>query len=294
MKKLFLFLIIFHLFQTGFSQDTILLPSENDTPTKWIGSEKNFYSTSWQTQVVTNVSVPSMEIFRPDPSLNNGTSVIVAPGGGLYVLGIQGEGIDVAKWLNTKGITAFVLKYRLVPTHEKDGIRQLEEDSMHGSAELEKKVAPVLPLSITDGLNAIAYIRTNAQELEIDPNKIGFMGFSAGGAVTMGVAFNYNEKNRPDFLVPVYPWMTVLGDYSVPKDAPPMLIICATDDPLGIAPTSIDLYSAWLKAGKNTAIHMYSRGGHGFGMNTQNLPSDTWIERFHDWAVAEKIIVPRP
>lgn len=294
MRKIFLSLIVFHIFQTGLSQDTIALPDENNTPIKWIGPEKNFYSTSWQTQVVTNVSSPSMEIFRPDPSLNNGTSVIIAPGGGLYVLGIKGEGTDVAKWLNTKGITAFVLKYRLVPTSDKNGVQQLEEDSRNGSPDLEKKVAPVLPLSITDGLNAIAHIRSHARELEIDPHKIGFMGFSAGGSVTMGVAFNYNEKNRPDFIVPVYPWMSVLGDYSVPKDAPPMLIICATDDPLGIAATSIDLYSAWLKAGKNPAIHMYSKGGHGFGMNIQNLPSDTWIERFLDWAIAEKIVVPRP
>jgi len=294
MKKIFLSLIVFHIFQTGFSQDTIALPNENDTGTTWIGSEQNFYSTAWQTQVVTNVSSPSMEIFRPDPSLSNGTSVIIAPGGGLYVLGIKGEGTDVAKWLNTKGITAFVLKYRLVPTHEKNGVQQLADVSMKGASELEKKAAPVLPLSITDGLNAIAYIRDNAHELEIDPHKIGFMGFSAGGSVTMGVAFNYNDKNRPDFIVPVYPWMTILGDYSVPADAPPMLIICASDDPLGIAETSIDLYSAWLKAGKNTAMHMYSKGGHGFGMSTQNLPSDTWIQRFHEWAVAEQIVVSRP
>lgn len=294
MRKIFLSLIVFHIFLIGLSQDTIALPNENATGTRWVGSEQNFYSTAWKTQVVTNVSSPSMEIFRPDPALNNGTSVIIAPGGGLYVLGIMGEGTDVAKWLNTKGITAFVLKYRLVPTDGKNGVQQLADVSMKGASELEKKVAPVLPLAITDGLNAIAYIRDNAQKLEVDPNKIGFMGFSAGGSVTMGVTFNYNDRNRPDFIVPIYPWVTVLGKYSVPADAPPMLIICATDDPLGIAETSIDLYSAWLKAGKNPAIHMYSKGGHGFGMNIQNLPSDTWIERFHDWAVAEKIVVPRP
>jgi len=81
MKKILVALIVFHMSQTGFSQDTIALPNENDTGTTWIGSEQNFYSTDWQTQVVTNVSSPSMEIFRPDPALNNGTSVIIAPVG---------------------------------------------------------------------------------------------------------------------------------------------------------------------------------------------------------------------
>jgi len=105
----------------------------------------------------------------------------------------------------------------------------------------------------------------------------------------MGVAFNYSKENRPDFLVPVYPWTTVMGEYKVPVDAPPMLVICASDDPLDLAKGSVELYSNWLKNDKPTGLHMYSKGGHGFGMKKQALPSDNWIERFYEWSLAEGI-----
>lgn len=221
-----------------------------------------------------------MEVFKPDEP--NGTAVIIAPGGGLYAHSINSEGNDVAKWLNKKGITAFVLKYRLVPTGE-NAIKDFSDDGVKAYEKVEK----VLPLSINDGLAAISYVRSHAVEFNIEPNKIGFMGFSAGGAVTMGVTFNYAVHNRPDFIVPVYPWMTVIKSYEVPSDAPPMLVICATDDPLGLAQESIDLYTNWLKSKKSTGLHMYSKGGHGFGMRKQELPSDKWISRFYDWAITE-------
>ena len=126
------------------------------------------------------------------------------------------------------------------------------------------------------------------------PKKIGFMGFSAGGAVTMGVVYNYTEANRPDFIVPVYPWTSAYPVQETPVDAPPMLVVCSSDDPLGLATGSVELYSYWLKSGKITGLHMYAKGGHGYGMKKQNLPSDHWIERFYDWAVAEEITLPLP
>ena len=267
------------------SQEIVKLPFETNGETVWIGDEKEYFSNIWQTQVVTNVSVPSMQVFKADNP--NGTSVIVAPGGGLYALSINSEGNDVAKWLNSKGITAFVLKYRLVPTGE-DGTKE----AMEVGEEIGNHVAPILPLSISDGLMALSHVRTNADIYGIDPNKIGFMGFSAGGAVTMGVAFNYTKENRPDFIVPVYPWTTVMGVYEVPVDAPPMLVICASDDPLGLAQGSIELYSNWLKNSKTVGLHMYSKGGHGFGMKKQDLPSDSWIMRFYEWSVAEGLTKP--
>ncbi len=269
------------------SQEIIDLPYEKATETTWEGGEKEYYSDAWQTQVVTNVSVPTMEVFRPKEGTANGTAVIVAPGGGLYALSIQSEGTDVAKWLNEKGITAFVLKYRLVPTGA-DGVKEI----MDAEERVEETVEPILPLSINDGLAAVSYVRSHSEELGIDPDKIGFMGFSAGGAVAMGVTFNCNKENRPDFIVPVYPWMPVVGPYKVPEDAPPMLVICATDDPLDLAPASTSLYSAWADAKKSSGLHMYSRGGHGFGMKQQGLPSDHWITRFYDWALAEGLTTP--
>ncbi|MFT6993618.1 MAG: acetyl esterase/lipase, partial [Maribacter sp.] len=123
------------------------------------------------------------------------------PGGGLYALSIKSEGTDVAKWLNKKGITAFVLKYRLVPTGD-DGVKEYSKDSQSEN-KVEQRVGEVLPLSIADGLSALSYVRQNAETYNLDVNKIGFMGFSAGGAVAMGVAYNYTSENGPDFVVPV-------------------------------------------------------------------------------------------
>lgn len=283
MKKTVALSLLSFMTLVGFSQEIISLPANSSTTVTWQGDEKDYFSKIWNTQVVTNVSKPTMEVFRPEKP--NGTSVVIAPGGGLYALSINSEGNDVAKWLNTKGITAFVLKYRLVPTGE-DGVKEASE----AGASIVSNVQPVLPLSVEDGLNAIVHVRNNSEKYNIDPSKIGFMGFSAGGAVTMGVTFNYTKENRPDFIVPVYPWMSVMKeDYKVPSDAPPMLIICASNDPLGLAPYSATLYSKWLANGKTVGLHMYAKGGHGFGMRKQNLPSDSWIEQFHEWAKAEGI-----
>lgn len=271
------------------AQEIIQIPHEKATDVKWEGDEKAYFSDIWQNDVVTNVSVPTMEVFRPENP--NGTSVVVAPGGGLYALSITSEGTAVAKWLNTKGITAFVLKYRLVPTAE-DGVKEISDDGAADPMRVLERVKPVMPHSIADGLSAIEYVRTHAEELNINPAKIGFMGFSAGGAVTMGVAYNHTEKNRPDFLVPVYPWTYAVPVQEAPENAPPMVIVCSTDDPLGLAAGSIELYTSWQKGGNNPALHMYAKGGHGYGMKKQNLPSDNWIQRFYDWSVAEGITVP--
>ncbi|UCD59784.1 MAG: alpha/beta hydrolase [Flavobacteriaceae bacterium] len=282
MKNSLIILFSFLNIGIALSQEIIELPYKDDGHIKWIGDEKEYFSEIWQTQVVTNVSIPTMQVFKPAASKSNGTSVIIAPGGALYALSINSEGNDVAKWLNEKGITAFVLKYRLVPTGE-DGVQEV----MQIGDKIMESVAPVLPLSVEDGMAAVSYIRKNAESLGINPQKIGFMGFSAGGAVTMGVGYNYSQDSKPDFLVPVYPWTSAMPVKECRSDAPPMLIICATDDPLDLASGSIELYSSYLKAEKNIALHMYSKGGHGFGMRKQGLPSDNWISRFYDWALAE-------
>lgn len=286
MKRIIILLLCVSAGNFTRAQEIVQVPHENAAGTTWEGGEKAYFSDLWQNDVVTNVSVPTMEVFRPENP--NGTSVIIAPGGGLYALSITSEGTDVAKWLNEKGITAFVLKYRLVPTGE-DGVQEITNDGAKNPAIIGQRVMPVLPYSYADGLSAIAYVRKNAESFKIDPKKVGFMGFSAGGAVTLGVAYNYTEANRPDFLVPVYAWTLVMPVQEVPADAPPMFVICASDDPLGLAPGSIELYSSWLKANKPVGLHMYAKGGHGFGMKKQGLPSDHWIERFYDWSVAEGI-----
>ena len=270
------------------SQEIIELPATGQSALQWNGEAREFFSSDWKTQVVTNVSKPSIQVFKADAAISNGTSVIVAPGGGLFALAIEKEGNQVAKWLNGKGITAFVLKYRLLPTGE-NGISEVMKDP----DKIVEKVSPVLPLSIADGQNALAYVKENASRWEIDPDKVGFMGFSAGGAVTMGVALNTEETKAPNFIVPVYAWMTVIGEYDIPEELPPMLVICASDDPLLLGPDNVTLYSRWIDEGGKAEMHMYSQGGHGFGMESQGLPSDEWISRFYEWAVAEKLVASR-
>jgi acetyl esterase/lipase len=248
---------------------------------KWTHQEKEYFSPIWNTQVVTNVVKPTLTAFLPEPGIANGTSVIICPGGGFHALSINSEGIDVAKWLNTKGVAAFVLKYRLVPTGD-DGVRDLMA-KMGDRQKMDADSRAVIPMAIADGLVAISYVRKHATELGISPQRIGLMGFSAGGTVTASVAFQSSAENRPDFLAPIYPYMGGVKETAVPNDAPPMFIVAATDDQLGLAPDSVNLYSKWLAAKKSVELHLYSKGGHGFGMRKQNLPSDKWIERFGDW-----------
>lgn len=289
MKRIIILLLCVSAGNFARAQEIIQIPHKKAAGTTWEGGEKAYFSKLWQNEVVTNVSIPTMEVFRPENP--NGVSVIVAPGGGLYALSIKSEGTDVAKWLNEQGVTAFVLKYRLVPTGE-DGVQEITDDMATNPALIGERVLPVLPYSYADGLAALKHVRENADSYNLDPQKIGFMGFSAGGAVTMGVAYNYDQANRPDFLVPVYPWTLVMPVQEVPKDAPPMFVICASDDPLGLAPGSVELYASWLKANKPVGLQMYAKGGHGFGMKKQGLPSDDWIKRFHEWAIAQSIIIP--
>lgn len=276
----------------SYAQEVVALPYEKMEGVEYKNLEKQYYSPDWGKQVVTNVSKPTLLIYQPSEDKRNGTSVIVAPGGGLYGLSINSEGIDVANWLVAKGVTVFVLKYRLVPTGE-DGVAEIQELGATDPAQLFKTVSKVMPYSIQDGLNAVEYVRKNATKYGVESNKIGFMGFSAGGAVTMGVAYNCDASNQPDFLVPVYPWTTAMPVKEPSSDASPMLIVCASDDPLGLATGSIELYSAWSQKKLNVALHMYSKGGHGFGMVRNGFPSDYWIDRFYEWAIVEKFILEK-
>ncbi len=269
------------------ASEIITLPHDSADEIGWDNAERQYFSEIWNTPVITNVAVPRLEVFRPDPDTANGTSVVVAPGGGLYALSIESEGNQVARWLTQKGITAFVLRYRLVPSGE-DGVREFS----NLADRVVQTVQPLLPLAIADGLSAVDYVRDHAEEFDLDSNRVGFMGFSAGGAVALGVALNASSSSRPDFLVPVYPWLTVFGDYEIPTNAPPLLVICASDDALGLAAESVKLYSAWHAAGNSAGLHMYSQGNHGFGMRRNGLPSDNWIERFYEWALAEGLVAP--
>ncbi|HXS55026.1 MAG TPA: alpha/beta hydrolase [Hanamia sp.] len=246
----------------------------------WTYNEK-VYKPGTSDALIYNVSHPTLTVYPADPSTATGTAVIVCPGGGFFIQVEKKEGTDVAHWLNQKGVTVFLLKYRLGQSMTDNPGKELG-DNMKKSDFVEK-INPIIPLCIADGRAAIAYVRTHAAEYGINPHQIGIMGFSAGGTVTASTAFSYTPANRPDFVAPIYAFMPPSLQGVVAEDAPPLFVAAATDDNLGLAPHSIDLYSKWLAAKKPAEIHIYQQGSHGFGMSKQNIPTDTWIERFGDW-----------
>jgi len=243
--------------------------------------EKEYFSKIWNTEVVTNVTKPTLTVFKPAPELKNGTAIVICPGGGFMALSINSEGIDVAKYLAAKGVTAFVLKYRLAHSGE-DATAEFTA-LMADRQKFQETVGKVIPLTIADGLAAVTYVRQHASQWNISPDRVGIIGFSAGGTVTAGTALRYAPEGRPAFVAPIYASATRLKDEPVPADAPPMFIVAATDDNLGLAPDSIALYEKWRTANKSVELHMYAKGGHGFGMRKNNIPTDHWIDRFAEW-----------
>ena len=264
------------------AQDVIpLYPGTAPGSTQENYPEKEYFSKSWNTEVVANVTKPTLTVFKPSPELRNGTGVVICPGGGFMALSINSEGIDVAKYLAAKGVTAFVLKYRLAHTGE-DATQEfaaLYADRQKFREILDK----VVPLSIADGLAAVTYVRQHASEWGVSPDRVGVIGFSAGGTVSAGVAFRYAPDGRPAFAALIYAAGSFFKDSPVPADAPPLFVAAATDDNLGLAPDSVALYEKWTSAHKPAELHMYAKGGHGFGMRKQGLPTDHWIDRLADW-----------
>ncbi len=272
-------------FTTAQAQRVILLYQGKAPGSEtWTWSEAESTKNRFNTRVVYNVTSPTLTAYLPDPAVATGTAVVVAPGGAFHTLSIDSEGIDVAKWLAAKGVAAFVLKYRVVRSLTDDPVAELTS-KMADFKKLDEENAPVVPLAIADGKRAIEYVRSHAGEFGLRSDRIGLMGFSAGGTVTMGVGFDYAPANRPDFLAPIYPYLGTgaLAKQTVPADAPPLFVCAATDDQLKLAPHSTKLYNDWIEAGKSAELHMYLKGGHGFGMRKQNLPTDSWIERFGEW-----------
>lgn len=288
-RTIFTLLFLFLLADVSRAQKVIPLYSGTAPGSeKWTQKEKEYFSTVFNTQVVTNVTQPTLTGYLPAKESGNGTAVVICPGGGFFALSINSEGADVAKWLAVRGVTAFVLKYRLVETGE-DGTKEMVS-RISDRKKFEQEIAPVVPLAVADGLAAVAYVRKHAAEFGVSPERVGIIGFSAGGTVSTSVGFQYSAENRPAFVGSIYTYMGAVKAADVPKDAPPLFVAAATND--GLAPDSVSLYSKWLAAGKPAEIHIYSKGGHGFGMRKQNLPSDQWIERFGEWLSVQGLLRP--
>ena len=242
------------------AQTVIRLPSQPAPGAETADAEgKEYFSKTFNTQVVTNVSQPTLTQFSPSPESANGTAVIICPGGGFHILSINSEGVEVAKWLNAHGVTAFVLRYRLVPTGE-DGVRDMLGKSRE---KVREDMRPAFTLALADGAAAVKYVRDHAAELGVSPKRVGIMGFSAGGSVTTGVMLKPEAETRPDFGAPIYAYLGVIDDLQVPKNPPPLFVLAATDDQLGLVGDSVTLYGKWLtgtKAADSTSTRKAGTG----------------------------------
>lgn len=262
------------------AQDRIIRLYDGPAPgsAHWKHHEQENCNNAWQTRVVYNVVDPTLTVLLPEPGKANGSGIVICPGGGFHALSIDSEGLEVARWLTTRGVACFVLKYRLVECRTDDPPQEILD-----KGSLQASVTPIVPLAMADGLEAIGHVRQHAHDYGLRPNRVGILGFSAGGTVAAAVAYNYRSETRPNFVAPIYLAYDWVPRKSVPVDGPPMFILAATDDSLGLAPQSVALYQDWTAAGRSAELMLYAKGGHGFGMRKQDLPSDRWIERFAEW-----------
>jgi endo-1,4-beta-xylanase len=239
---------------------------------------------------VNNIHVPTLELYLAPPEKANGMSVILAPGGGNKDLWVGPEGTDVARWLNDLGVSCFVHRYRLKP---------------YGSA--------------TDALSetqrAVRLIRASAKEWNVDPHKIGHMGFSAGGEQTARLALTYDAgkpgaadpvervSSRPDWVCLVYPgWLPgTLDMTNVPKDVPPAFLVCAGTGDVFHAKQTVEFYNALFEVGRaqkpplDIEMHIYGTGGHGGSISPRKgIPFGSWPQRFVEWAVDLKLMPAPP
>jgi acetyl esterase/lipase len=240
-------------------------------------------------QLLTDVSKPTLTVFRPTKEHDTGAAVVICPGGGYNILAWDLEGEEVAAWLNSIGVTGIVLKYR-VPRR---------------SGQPRDKPPPG-PLQ--DAQRALSLVRSRAAEWQLDPARIGILGFSAGGHLAAAASTRFDERTydvvdeidkvscRPDFTVLIYPAYLITNDRKqlaadirVSKQTPRMFLVHAANDFVP-ADNSVLLFQALRRAGVSAELHVYATGGHGFGLRPSNDPCSRWPERCTDWLRSEGLL----
>lgn len=255
---------------------------------KSVGEEKETKKGDLVTSI-TNVTKPTLGVYRPAEGKDTGVAVVVCPGGGYNNLAWDHEGEQVARWLNSIGVTAFVLKYR-VPRRP----------------DAPKNEPPVQALM--DAQRALSLVRHNAGEWKIDAKRVGMLGFSAGGHLTAWASTNADKRAyepvdaadkagcRPDFAVLIYPGGVLKRgtdqlspEIRVNSETPPSFFAHAGNDPVN-AENSVMMYLALKRAGVPAELHVYATGGHGFGMRPSDNPASTWPKRCEEWMRNQKIL----
>lgn len=236
---------------------------------------------SVKVMTVYNVADPTLTVVTPDSSVANGTAVIICPGGGFHFIAIDHEGMQVAQSLAKKGITALILKYRLVHIEGDNPFDDMV--NAEDPKAWDEESYPIIPLAVADGRQAIRYVRDHAAQYNIHPDRIGIMGFSAGGMVAGLTAFNYSVENRPDFVAPIYGDLPASRLGEVATDAPPLYLACTQDDEFEFASHAIGMYNLWYAAKRPTELHLFTSGGHGFGIGHPSNTTHQWLDKFSDW-----------
>ena len=232
--------------------------------------------------VISSVHQPSLTVYLP-ASGGTGAAVIIAPGGGHSELWMDHEGYNVAKWLSAHGVAGFVLKYRLA--REKGSTYTIE-----GSA-------------LADMQRAIRTVRARSAEWGVKPDRVGVMGFSAGGEVAALAASRFHsgpaeggdeidrQSDKPSFQALLYP--AIPADMKLSKETPPAFLVCGENDRQNIAQGLPELYLAMKRAGASAELHVFAGVGHGFGQRDRTKgPVAGWISLFHGWLEAKSLLKP--
>lgn len=226
-----------------------------------------------------NVAVPTLTVYRPK-DWSSGAAVVVFPGGGYQILAIDLEGTEVCSWLNRIGVTCVLVKYRVPNTGP----------------------YPKSPAALQDAQRAVGLVREHAAEWGIDPHRVGVLGFSAGGHLSAAISTHYDKRLydavdkadtlscRPDFAVVVYPGYLALADKNFEanpeinptKDTPPTFIVQAEDDPVHVE-NAVVYFMQLKKAGVPAELHVFTKGGHGYGLRRTELPVTHWPDEVETW-----------
>jgi dienelactone hydrolase len=230
--------------------------------------------------VITNVTHPTITIVRP--AKPNGTGVVIVPGGAFRALPWDLDGTEPARWFADRGITAFILKYRVRPPDN----APLQETFDAFAA----RTKGARDIAVADAEQAMRFIRSHAKQYAVDPHRVGMIGFSAGAMTTMSAAAAQDASVRPDFAVSLYG--ALLDQQRPAAEAPPAFIAAAQDDPQVPPAKAVAIFEAWKAAGRPAELHLYERGGHGFGFRIHRQPADRWPVALQEWLRARGYIKP--
>jgi acetyl esterase/lipase len=276
MKNLFVFLLLLFLSISTYAQKSeIIYLWPGKVPGELKEKQPPIIDTSKNDKILRfdEVTNPAIEVFLPDKAINNGSAVIVCPGGGYNILAYDLEGTEIAGWLNRLGFTAFVLQYR-IPDKKRGALQDVQR--------------------------AMRIVRNNPQKWNIDPEKIGVMGFSAGGSLSARASTLFNKKTyppvdksdslscRPSFTILIYPAyldqgpsLTLTPELELSKDVPPIFIFQTADDPYGNS--ALVMAAALRNAKLPVELHILSTGGHGYGLRPGKVAAETWPLLAEKW-----------